>query len=310
MSKSSSPDPEPPPAADLPDHARARREGAARLTLAVAALLFSTGGAAIKMSVLSSWQVACLRSGIATLVLVAVWPVGRRGWTHRTVLVAIAYAACVVSFVSATKLTTAANAIYIQSTAPLYILLMAPAFLGERFERRDLGIAVLIGMGLLCFFVSADKPQASAPNPLLGNGLAMISGVTYAGMLVGFRWMQRPGRGQSDPASVIVAGNLLAALVCAPMAFPLPAMRGVDWSVVGFLGVVQIGIAYVLVTRGVKHVPAFEASLILLLEPTLNPVWTWLTVGEAPTAAAIIGGVLILTATVAKSWSAVLRKPA
>jgi drug/metabolite transporter (DMT)-like permease len=293
-------------AAPLPsENTIARHYGAARVTLAIAAVLFSTGGAAIKMSVLSSWQVACLRSGIATLVLAAVWPVGRRGWTHRTLLIAIAYAACVVSFVSATKLTTAANAIYIQSTAPLYILLAAPALLGERFQRRDVLIALLIGMGLLCFFISADAPRASAPNPLAGNALAVVSGVTYAGMLMGFRWMQRPGRGQTDPATVIIAGNLVAALVCAPMAFPLPPMGALDWSVVGFLGVVQIGIAYVLVTRGVKHVPAFEASLILLLEPTLNPVWTWLTVGEAPTLAAILGGVLILTATVAKSWTAV-----
>ncbi len=290
-------------AAPLPaESSSVRRYGAARLTLAVAAILFSTGGAAIKMSILSSWQVACLRSGIATVVLALAWPVGRRAWTWRTLPVAIAYAACVVSFVAATKLTTAANAIYIQSTAPLYILLTAPVLLRERTRSHDFAIAVLIAAGLGAFFVSADAPQASAPNPALGNGLAVISGLSYAAMLVGFRWMQTPGRGQTDPATVIVAGNLIAALVCAPLAWPLPAMGVTDWSVVGFLGVVQIGIAYVLVTRGMKHVPAFEASLILLLEPALNPVWTWLTLGEVPSVLAILGGLLILSATVAKSW--------
>ncbi|MEZ0312604.1 MAG: DMT family transporter [Myxococcota bacterium] len=285
-----------------PESSIARRYGAARVTLAIAAVLFSTGGAAIKMSVLTSWQVACLRSGIATLVLAVAWPLGRTGWTRRTLVVAITYATCVVSFVSATKLTTAANAIYIQSTAPLYILLVAPLVLRERIRRHDYVIVALIAAGLLAFFISADAPQASAPNPLLGNGLAVISGLSYAGMLIGFRWMQKPGPGHADAATVIVAGNLLAALVCVPLAWPLPAMGTVDWSVVGFLGIVQIGIAYVLVTRGVKHVPAFEASLILLLEPALNPVWTWLTLGEVPSRLAICGGLLILSATVAKSW--------
>ena len=290
-------------AAPLPSESSiARRYGAARVTLAVAAVLFSTGGAAIKMSVLSSWQVACLRSGIATLVLAIAWPLGRTGWTRRTLLVAISYATCVVSFVSATKLTTAANAIYIQSTAPLYILLLAPLVLREPIRRHDYVIVALIAAGLAAFFVSADAPQASAPNPLAGNALAVISGLSYAGMLIGFRWMQKPGPGHADPATVIVAGNLLAALVCAPLALPLPAMGGLDWSVVGFLGVVQIGIAYVLVTRGVKHVSAFESSLILLLEPALNPVWTWATLGETPSGFAILGGLLILSATVAKSW--------
>ena len=288
-------------AAPLPSDA-ARRYGSARVTLAIAALLFSTGGAAIKMSVLSSWQVACMRSGIATLVLALAWPLGRRAWTHRTWLVAIAYAACVVSFVSATKLTTAANAIYIQSTAPLWILLVAPVVLKEHIRRHDFVIVAMIAGGLAAFFVAADAPQASAPNPLLGNSLAVISGLAYAGMLVGFRWIQMPGRGQTDPATVIVAGNLIAALTCAPFAWPLPSMGVVDWSVVGFLGIVQIGIAYVLVTRGVKHVAAFEASLILLLEPALNPVWTWLTLGEVPSAFAILGGLIILSATIAKSW--------
>ena len=290
-------------AAPLPsEDTTARRYGAARVTLAIAAILFSTGGAAIKMSVLTSWQVACLRSGIATLVLAVAWPLGRTGWTRRTLVVAITYATCVVSFVSATKLTTAANAIYIQSTAPLYILLAAPLVLREPIRRHDYAIVALIAAGLLAFFVSADAPQASAPNPLAGNGLAVLSGLSYAGMLIGFRWMQTPGPGQADPATVIVAGNLLAALVCAPLAWPLPAMGVIDWSVVGFLGVVQIGIAYVLVTRGVKHVSAFESSLILLLEPALNPVWTWATLGETPSALAVLGGLLILSATVAKSW--------
>lgn len=280
----------------------------ARLTLAVAAILFSTGGAAIKMSVLTSWQVACMRSAIATLVLAIAWPVGRRAWTWRTLLVAIAYASCVVSFVAATKLTTAANAIYIQSTAPLFILLSAPFLLRERVRSYDFVIGAVIAAGLGAFFIAADAPQASAPNPTLGNALGLVSGLSYAGMLVGFRWIRTPGRGQTDAGTIIIAGNLLAALVAAPLALPLPAMGVVDWSVVGFLGVVQLGIAYVLVTRGMTHVPAFEASLILLLEPALNPVWTWLTLGEVPSPLAILGGGLILAATVAKSWLDV-RKP-
>ena len=96
-----------------------------RLRLALAAALFSTGGAAIKSASFTSWQVACLRSGLAALTVFLLSPAARRGWTWRTLAVSITYSATLVLFVLANKLTTSASTIFLQSTAPLYLLLLS-----------------------------------------------------------------------------------------------------------------------------------------------------------------------------------------
>lgn len=266
-----------------------------------AALLFSTGGAAIKATSLDVWQVAGLRSAVAAAALLALLPAARRGWRWQALPVGIAYAATLVLFVAATKLTTAANAIFLQSTAPLYLILLGPLFLKELVRRTDLLFMIAVGIGMSLFFVGSERALTTAPNPAAGNQLAALSGLAWAFTVGGLRWVEKRA-GAGDSLGTVVMGNLLAFAVCAPNVFPLRNAGWGDAGVIGYLGVVQVGLAYVCLTRGVRHVPAFEASTLLLSEPALNPVWAWLVHGEKPSGWGLAGGGFILAATFANTW--------
>ena len=271
-----------------------------RLQLLGAAVLFSTGGAAIKATELSSWQVAGFRSGIAALALLALLPSARRGWNARALLVGVAYAVMLILFVSANKLTTAANAIFLQSTAPLYLLLLGPWLLREPIRRPDVAFMALVALGMALFFVGAEAPAATAPDPARGNLLGVLSGVAWALTVMGLRWIgSRDAGGGLVP---VVLGNLIAFLACLPLALPVVVADAGDWALLSYLGVVQIGLAYVLLTKGIRHVSALEAATLLLAEPAINPVWAWLVHGETPSAWALAGGVLILGTTTLKTW--------
>jgi len=267
-----------------------------RLLLVAAGLLFSTGGAAIKAATLTSWQVAGFRSAVASAVLLLVLPEARRGWSWRMLPVGAAYAATLVTFVLSTRLTTAAAAIFLQSTAPLYLLLLGPWLLREPIRPRDLLFILAIAAGMALFFLGTPQAVATAPDPRRGGIIGAVSGLTYALTLAGFRWLGR--RQTANPGmGAVVLGNLLAFLAALPMALPVAAVRAADVSVILYLGVFQIGLAYLCLTRALRHVPAFEANTVLLLEPAMNPVWAWLVHGEKPGAWTLAGGALILGAT-------------
>jgi DME family drug/metabolite transporter len=265
-------------------------------------MLFSTGGAAIKAADFTGWQTASLRSGIAALAILLITREAHRGWSLRAVLVGFAYAACLTLFVLANRLTTAANTIFLQSTAPLYLLVLSPWLLKEPIRRQDLGFMAVVGVGLALFFVSAEAPVATAPDPMRGNILALISGFCWALTVCGLRWLGAGDGAHGSAIAAVVSGNITAFLVALPMALPLGSRSAVDWGVVIYLGVFQIAVAYVLVTSGLRHIPALEASLILLIEPVLNPVWAWLFEGERPGVWALVGGAIILGATTLKGW--------
>jgi drug/metabolite transporter, DME family len=272
-----------------------------RLQLVATALLFSTGGAAIKAATLTPWQVASFRSGVAAAVLLAVLPEARRGWSRRVIPVAAAYAAMLVSFVLATRLTTAAHAIFLQSTAPLYVLLLAPWLLREPIRRSD-GIYVGVLLTGLVFVLLGTAPvAATAPDPRSGNLLGLISGLLWALSLIGLRWLGRSGS-QTSAMAPVALGNLLAFFAALPMALPVTAGSGRDVLVILYLGAIQIGLAYIFLTRALRYVPAFEATALLLLEPVMNPIWAWLVHGEKPGAWALAGGAIILSATLVNSW--------
>ncbi len=269
-----------------------------RLQVLAAALLFSTGGAAIKATTLTSWQVAGFRSGVAALVLLLLIPATRRGWNARTGVIAASYAVTLVAFVNANKLTTAANAIFLQATAPLYLLIFGPFLIKERAGRSDLLVILTMAVGMTLFLWGGQTATASAPDPVRGNLYAMIAGFAYAIVIGGFRLIEKDSRGGENPGLATTAlGNVIAFLVCLPMAVPVATHQSIDWVVIGYLGVIQIGLAYVLLTRGVRGVTALEASLLLLAEPALNPIWAGLMHGEWPGGLALAGGGLILGAT-------------
>lgn len=273
-----------------------------RLLLVTAAVLFSTGGVAVKAASLTGWQMASCRSGVAAVALLAALPETRRGWNWRIVPVAAVYAATLVFFVVANRLTTAADAIFLQSTAPLYLLLLGPLLLGERIRRGDLLFMAPVALGLAMFFVGSEPAVRTAPDPARGNLFAAASGLSYALALAGLRWL---GRRERDSGMAAVAlGNVLACLAALPLALPMHSVSRGDAAVALYLGVVQIGVAYWCVTRAMRRVKALEANLLLLLEPALNPIWVWLVHGERPGPWAASGGAIILLATLANTLRA------
>jgi drug/metabolite transporter (DMT)-like permease len=279
---------------------------APRLQILAAALLFSTGGAAIKAVSLTAWQTAAVRSSIAVLALFFLMPSWRRGWTRRTLLVGLAYAATMILFVLGNKLTTNANIIFLQATAPLYLLLVGPLLLGEKIRPREVVVAGALALGMVLFFIDLESPQETAPNPRLGNLLGAFAGFTWALTLAGLRWLGRttPAPGADPAGAAVVTGNVIAVLVCLPLAFPFGPTAAMDWALVAYLGLFQIGLAYVFMTRGVRGVGAFEASLLLILEPVAGVFWTWLVHGERPAGWAIAGCAVILIATVINAFAA------
>lgn len=280
----------------------------ARLRILLTAFLFSTGGAGVKACAMTSWQVASMRSGIAALAVLLMMPQARRNWNLRSLLVATVYAATMILFVTANKLTTAASAIFLQATAPLYILLLGPLFLKEPLKRTDMGFMAALLTGLVMLLLGVDAPAVSAPNPFAGNICAAASGLCWALTVTGLRWMGKRGGGSGggepggSAAPAIAIGNIIAFAACLPWALPLNGFSTADWAIVSYLGVFQIGLAYALLTSSIRHVPALETSLLLYLEPVLNPVWAWVFQGESPGRWSVIGGAIILAATALKTW--------
>ncbi len=273
---------------------------AARLQVLAAALLFSTGGAGIKVAAFSGVQVSALRSGIAAVALL-IFLRGRIVLSLHVVLAAIVYAATLTLFVLSTKLTTSANAIFLQSTAPLYLLLLSPLLLGEHFKRRDVIFLGAIAIGMVSCFIGRPDATATAPDPVRGNLLAVLCSIMWAFTLVALRYVERDHSRPGLGTSAVALGNVFAAMAAMPFALPLPAASTGEWITIVYLGVCQIGLAYVCLTAGIRHLPALEVSLLLLVEPALNPVWTWILRGESPGTWTIVGGGIILTATALRS---------
>ena len=263
------------------------------LAVAGAAILWSTGGLFIKVAPMPALAVACGRSLIAGVFYLVVLRPKLRAARWGT---AAAYAACIVTFVSATKLTTAANAIFLQYTGPAYVLVLSPLLLDEPFRPVDAACVALSLAGMSLFFVGKVET-----GQFLGNLLAVASGVFFALAIVLLRRDAKAGRGDAVPS--VTLGNLLAAAVALPWALQAaPAMfsaRG--GAVLLYLGVVQLGLAYLLFVRGVRRVPAAEASLISMLEPVLNPVWVLIGFGERPGPWAIAGGAIVVLAVLVRT---------
>jgi drug/metabolite transporter, DME family len=257
-----------------------------RLAILAAAALWSSAGAAIKLSQLGGWQLAAGRSLVAAVVIALALPAARRLPSRKAWLVAAAYAATVVLFVVANKLTTSANAIFLQDTAPLYVLVLSPLVLGERATRGEIGAVPVFLLGLALFFV--DRLE---PGQFLGNVLALVSGLTFALCILGLRAVPQEGQ------SVLFWGNLLAGLAALAPSMEGPVPTATDAAIVLFLGTFQLGLSYLLFQYGLRHTPAVEASLLVLLEPVLNPIWTFLFAGERPGNWALVGGMIILAAT-------------
>jgi len=257
-----------------------------------AALLWSTGGLFIKACSLSAFE---LSFGRALLGAITVALFTRRegfGLNAVTAVAAVLYAALLLLFVIATKLTTAANAIFLQYTAPVYILIFEPLMYHEKFRARDLAVVICCITGMSLFFVG--KLQVSA---MQGNLTALASGVFFAF----FALLLRHGRARLvNRASSVIYGNLLLALVTAPSFIAVAGHLSVrDAGLVAYLGVVQIGLAYTLFTTGIaRGVRSLDAGIVCYIEPVLNPLWVFIFLDERPSKWALTGGAIIISAVV------------
>jgi DME family drug/metabolite transporter len=257
-----------------------------RLLLVIAAVLWSTAGAAMKLCHLSGWQIGGARSLVAGSFLFLAVAEARRRPTPLVFATGVAYAATVTLFAMANKLTTAANAIFIQSSAPLWVLLLSPWLLRERPSRPEILAVPIYAVGLGLFFL-----DDLSPGQLAGNLISLVAGLAFALSIVGFRRLRERG------PSALVIGNLISALATSPFWLQGPTPGATDIVIILYLGVFQLGLAYLCFSRGVANTPALEASLLVLLEPVLNPIWTFLFAGERPGPWAILGGSIVLLAT-------------
>lgn len=262
--------------------------------LVCAALFWSLGGLLIKSVDWPPLAVAGGRGIIAAVFLLLTHRGLRFRPSRDLFLGAFAYAACTLSFVAATKLTTAANAILLQYTAPVWIALFGAWFLGEKATLLDWGTiaCVLAGMGL--FF--ADGLELGNAT---GNLVAVFSGLAFALMTMAMR-RQKDGQ----PVESIILGNLISFVVGLPFMLSAPAPSATGWLALGVLGVVQLGCSYWLYARAIRKVTALEAVLLPVIEPLLNPVWVFLARGERPSPWALVGGCLVLGAVTARGWIA------
>lgn len=228
-------------------------------------------------------------------------PATRRNWNWRTLPVAVAYAATMVLFAVSTKLTTAANAVFLQAMAPFYVLLLAPLLLKEAIRKVDILVIAAAVSGAALLFSGSEHRIATAPNPHLGNILGFGAGLTWALTLTGLRWLGRDTSNE-HAASTVITGNLIACIACLPVALPISRASSADIAVLLYLGIFQIGLAYIALTRSIRYVPVLEASILLLLEPVFNPLWTWIVHRESPGWYAAAGGALIILATAFSAW--------
>jgi drug/metabolite transporter, DME family len=258
--------------------------------IAAAALCWSTGGIGIKAVSDSALTVTFYRSffaGIALLLFLGrdVW--GRRRWKSGRVfaMAIVSYTICLSTFVAATKLTTAANAIFLQYAGVVWVLLFSPLVVHEPMRRRD-AVAVTVAFGgMALFFAGKFEPRGMS-----GNLLALLSSVFFAALILCLR------RERDAAESAITWGNLFVAAVFLPFVRHDLALTPKSLGVLLFLGVVQIALAYTLFVRGLKHVTATQATLTGMLEPVMNPVWVVLFLGERPSVFAIAGGLVVLAA--------------
>ena len=270
------------------------------LLIVLAALLWSTGGIGIKGIADPPLKITFYRSlfaGIALMTLFGpkVW--ARRHW-HSTTAFAIAilsYAACLATFVVATKWTTAANAIFLQYSGVVWVMLFSPIVTREPLRARD-AVAIVVALGgMALFFVGQFETRSMA-----GNGLALLSSVFFAALVLTLR------RENHAAEAAITWGNIAVSVVLLPFVARDLSLTPRSFGVLLFLGIFQIGLAYVLFVRGLKEVSATQASLTGMLEPVANPIWVFLFLGEKPSVYAMTGAVIVLAAI---AWRTLAAAP-
>ncbi len=256
------------------------------IAILIAAVLWSTGGLFIKLISLNAMQLSFFRSLFAAVVFAVLFRKQIFYTNLMTFINALFYSAVLILFVMATKTTTAANAIYLQYTAPIYVLIFEPIINKTKFEKINVLTIVVCFGGMLLFFIGE-----LSPGHLEGNILALLSGAAFAAFLIGMRKNKH-----EHQLSGIFYGNILVAVFSFPFLFEMEFLSLSNLWMVAFLGIFQIGAAYAIFSYGLKRVYAIEASLMSMIEPVLNPVWVLIGYVEIPSIGAVAGGIIIITA--------------
>lgn len=266
------------------------------ILLIITATLWSLGGLLIKLINWNPLAIAGTRSIISAIVIWVYLKKPRITWSKPQLGATLAYVATVIFFVTATKMTTAANAILLQFTAPIYVTLLSPWLLKEKTRLIDwLTVLTVLGGMALFFFDNLSLHN------ILGNLIAAASGISFAFFTL-FMRMQKNG----SPLESVFLGNIITSIICLPFMFQTgPGTTG--WIFLTILGVLQLSIPYILYSKAIKHVSAIDAILIPVIEPLLNPVWVFLFLGETPGSWALIGGVIVLAAITVRSLLPILK---
>jgi drug/metabolite transporter (DMT)-like permease len=263
--------------------------GKSVLYLVITAILWSSGGALIKLVSWNPVAIAGGRSLIAALVFLVVLGKPKFSFSLMQIGGAVSYALTVILFVTANKMTTAANGILLQYTAPLFAAVLGAWFLKEKVKKADWILIFFVTAGVSLFFI--DDLSTSG---FWGNIIAILSGLTFACLPI-FMRLQK----DESTMETILLGNLLAFFIGLPFMFgSLPDTKSIIGLVL--LGVFQLGLSYMLFSFAVKHVTALEAVLIPVIEPILNPIWVMLVTAEMPGMWAIVGGLVVIASVTIK----------
>ncbi|MCX6156443.1 MAG: DMT family transporter [Ignavibacteriae bacterium] len=261
--------------------------------IAITAFLWSSSGLFIKILTLNAYQISFYRSLIAAVTLLIISYGKHRTikfeFDKLTVLASLFYAGILIFFVVANKLTTSANAIFLQFTAPIYLLFLEPFFLKTKFRRKDLITIVICISGMALFFMG----KLEIGN-IYGNLIAIAAGICFAMFSLFIKWKKTLGN--ENTIISIIYGNLLVGIICFPFIFNEIAVSSTQFYVLLYMGVVQIGVSYFIFNIGIKYVSATESMIIGMLEAIFNPIWVFFGVGEVPATTAVIGGVIIFAA--------------
>ena len=258
--------------------------------LIIAALMWSLGGLFIKLVNLNPMAITGIRSLGAAIVLLIYIKKPKLYWNRYFFTGVLAYSMMVILYVISIRLTTAANAIFLEFTAPLYVVAFSYFLLNERINRFDIFAMVIIFLGMGLFFMDELSFYG-----FWGNILALLAGVCLALVTVLIR------KEKESAFEIVFFGNALTTIICLPFIIQgFSSTTQVDWFIIFGLGIFQLGIPYLLYTTALKYVSALDAILVGMLEPVFNPIWVYIFVGEAMGEWAFIGAALVIIGTLGR----------
>lgn len=262
---------------------RAEKKGA--LLVFLAAVLYSIGGLCIKLIPWAAMSINAGRNIVAVLVVGSYLALKRHRlrWNRWVLLGAACISGTNILFTIANKMTTAANAIVLQFTAPVFVLVLSALLLHKKPGTLDLAVCAAVLSGVVCFFL-----ESLGAGDTLGNVAALVSGLSYAGV---FLLNEMP---HADPISSVFWGDVISAVVGLPFLLQERDFSLVPMTSLIILGAFQVGLAYILMCEGLKTTPAVTASLLSGIEPVLNPILVAVFYHETIGPLSLVGAVIVV----------------